>query len=61
MLSASKNLLSGTCLRPAASAKRTFSSVVDFWADVEELPVIPSGVTEKFLADPNPNRLTSEW
>ena len=48
MLSASKNLLSGTCLRPAASAKRTFSSVVDFWADVEEAPRDPIlGVTER--------------
>lgn len=53
MLSVSRNLARSSGLRPLASAKRSF------WSDVEEAPRDPIlGVTEKFLADPNPNKMS---
>merc|ERR1712216_757897 len=58
MLSLSKRFLRTAGLRPIAQAERSFAAVVDFWADVEEAPRDPIlGVTEKFLADQNPEKM----
>ncbi|QDZ23081.1 aspartate aminotransferase [Chloropicon primus] len=59
MLSLSKKLVKSAGIRSLATAQRSMSSAVpDFWKDVEEAPRDPIlGVTEKFLADQNPDKM----
>ena len=59
MLSVSNKLSKTSALGGfAAPARRSFAAVVDFWSEVEEAPRDPIlGVTEKFLADTNPDKM----
>merc|ERR1712188_23723 len=59
MLSISNKLSKTSALGVfAAPARRSFAAVVDFWSQVEEAPRDPIlGVTEKFLADTNPDKM----